>query len=42
MEDKAKQLGEILWKVACKQLRGKMGANSFQDYMLSFLFLYYI
>lgn len=42
MEDKSKELGEILWKVACKQLRGKMGANSFQDYMLSFLFLYYI
>ncbi len=42
MENKSKELGEILWKVACKQLRGKMGANSFQDYMLSFLFLYYI
>ncbi len=42
MENKAKQLGDLLWKVACKQLRGKMGANSFQDYMLSFLFLYYI
>lgn len=42
MEDKSKELGEILWKVACRQLRGKMGANSFQDYMLSFLFLYYI
>lgn len=42
MENKSKELGEILWKVACRQLRGKMGANSFQDYMLSFLFLYYI
>lgn len=42
MENKAKELGDLLWKVACRQLRGKMGANSFQDYMLSFLFLYYI
>ena len=42
MNDKAKELGNILWKVACNQLRGKMKADAFQDYMLSFLFLYYI
>lgn len=42
MNTGAKELGSVLWKVACKELRGKMKAGDFQDYMLSFLFLYYI
>jgi type I restriction enzyme M protein len=36
-----KQLGNTLWSIA-DQLRGAMGANAFQDYMLSFLFLRYL
>ena len=35
------KLGDILWAVA-DQLRGSMNADSFRDYMLSFLFLYNI
>ncbi len=35
------ELGKILWAIA-DQLRGSMNADSFRDYMLSFLFLYYI
>ena len=36
-----KQLGNTLWSIA-DDLRGAMNANSFQDYMLSFLFLRYL
>ncbi|MBP5368121.1 MAG: type I restriction-modification system subunit M [Bacteroidales bacterium] len=35
------KLGDILWAVA-NDLRGSMNADSFRDYMLSFLFLYNI
>ena len=35
------ELGDILWSVA-NELRGSMNADSFRDYMLSFLFLYNI
>lgn len=41
MDNTGKELGDILWEVA-DSLRGKMMASNFQDYMLSFLFLYYI
>ncbi len=36
-----KQLGKTLWAIA-DQLRGSMNADDFRDYMLSFLFLYYL
>ena len=39
---KANKLGQKLWDIACKFLRGSMKAGDFQDYMLSFLFLRYI
>ncbi len=42
MNDKAIELGNKLWDIACKLLRGNMKAGDFQDYMLSFLFLRYI
>ncbi len=42
MNDKAKELGNKLWDIACKLLRGNMKAGDFQDYMLSFIFLRYI
>lgn len=35
------QLGKALWDIA-NQLRGSMNADSFRDYMLSFLFLRYL
>ena len=35
------QLGKTLWAIA-DQLRGAMNADSFRDYMLSFLFLRYL
>ncbi len=35
------KLGDTLWKIADK-LRGAMNADSFRDYMLSFLFLRYL
>ena len=35
------QLGKTLWNIA-DQLRGAMNADSFRDYMLSFLFLRYL
>ena len=41
-EDKTNQkLENALWKIAV-ELRGTMNANDFKDYILSFLFLYYI
>lgn len=42
MADSSIELGNILWDVASKQLRGKMPASDFQKYILSFIFLYYI
>lgn len=36
-----KKLGDILWGIA-DELRGSMNADDFRDYMLSFLFLYYL
>ena len=35
------QLGKTLWAIA-DDLRGAMNADSFRDYMLSFLFLRYL
>ncbi len=35
------KLGKVLWKIA-NNLRGAMHADSFKDYMLSFLFLRYL
>jgi type I restriction enzyme M protein len=35
------QLGQTLWNIA-NELRGTMNADSFRDYMLSFLFLRYL
>ena len=35
-----KQLGKTLWNIA-EQLRSKMNADDFHDYMLAFLFLRY-
>ena len=35
------QLGKTLWAIA-DNLRGKMNADDFRDYMLSFLFLRYV
>ena len=40
-ENDQKQLGKTLWAVA-DQLRGRMDADDFRDYMLSFLFLRYL
>jgi type I restriction enzyme M protein len=40
-EDQQKELGKILWSIA-DRLRGSMNADSFRDYMLSFLFLRYL
>ena len=40
-QNNQEELGKILWAIA-DQLRGSMNADSFRDYMLSFLFLYYI
>ncbi|MBQ3618616.1 MAG: type I restriction-modification system subunit M [Bacteroidales bacterium] len=40
-ENNQNKLGDILWAIA-DQLRGSMNADSFRDYMLSFLFLYNI
>jgi len=39
--EQQKQLGATLWAIA-DQLRGKMNADDFRDYMLSFLFLRYL
>ena len=36
-----KKLGDTLWNIA-NDLRGAMNADSFRDYMLSFLFLRYL
>ncbi len=42
MNEKAqKELGKTLWETA-NTLRGKMNADDFRDYMLSFLFLRYL
>tara|TARA_Y100001937_G_scaffold89915_1_gene121616 strand:+ start:14671 stop:16299 length:1629 start_codon:yes stop_codon:yes gene_type:complete len=40
-QDELNRLGKTLWKIADK-LRGKMNADDFRDYMLSFLFLRYL
>ncbi|OYY74868.1 MAG: type I restriction-modification system subunit M [Gammaproteobacteria bacterium 28-57-27] len=40
-EQDQKKLGDTLWGIA-DQLRGKMDADDFRDYMLSFLFLRYL
>ena len=40
-QNNQEELGKILWAIA-DQLRGSMNADQFRDYMLSFLFLYYI
>ena len=40
-EIEQQQLGKTLWNIA-DQLRGKMNADDFRDYMLSFLFLRYL
>ncbi len=40
-EHDQKELGKTLWKIA-DDLRGKMDADDFRDYMLSFLFLRYL
>ena len=40
-ENDQRQLGKTLWGIA-DQLRGSMNADDFRDYMLSFLFLYYL
>ena len=40
-QNNQEKLGNILWDIA-NQLRGSMNADQFRDYMLSFLFLYYI
>lgn len=41
MTAQQKQLGKTLWDIA-DNLRGAMNADSFRDYMLSFLFLNYL
>ena len=41
MTEEQKKLGEVLWDIA-NELRGSMNASSFQDYMLSLIFLYYL
>ncbi|MFK7797474.1 MAG: type I restriction-modification system subunit M [Aureispira sp.] len=40
-EQERAQLGKALWSIA-DQLRGAMNADSFRDYMLSFIFLRYL
>jgi len=40
-KEEQKELGKTLWNIA-NQLRGAMNADSFRDYMLSFLFLKYL
>ncbi|MDB9960469.1 type I restriction-modification system subunit M [Oceanihabitans sp.] len=40
-KQKQDELGKILWNIA-DDLRGAMNADSFRDYMLSFLFLRYL
>lgn len=40
-ENEREQLGKTLWGIA-NQLRGKMDADDFRDYMLAFLFLRYL
>lgn len=40
-EQEREQLGKALWNIA-DQLRGAMNADSFRDYMLSFIFLRYL
>ncbi|MEO2053082.1 MAG: type I restriction-modification system subunit M [Allomuricauda sp.] len=40
-KDQHKKLGDTLWGIA-NDLRGAMNADSFRDYMLSFLFLRYL
>lgn len=40
-DNNQKELGKTLWKIA-DDLRGKMDADDFRDYMLSFLFLRYL
>ena len=40
-EQEQKKLGDTLWGIA-NDLRGKMDADDFRDYMLSFLFLRYL
>lgn len=39
--DTPKDLGKVLWSIA-DTLRGSMNADDFRDYMLAFLFLYYL
>ena len=38
---KQQELGKTLWKIA-NDMRGAMNADSFRDYMLSFLFWKYL
>jgi len=40
-DQEQKELGKILWDIA-NELRGGMNADDFRDYMLVFLFLYYL
>ncbi len=40
-QQEKEQLGRTLWNIA-DQLRGKMAADDFRDYMLAFLFLRYL
>lgn len=40
-QEELNRLGKALWNIADK-LRGKMNADNFRDYMLSFLFLRYL
>ena len=39
-EDQKKQLQTQLWNIA-NELRGKMGADEFRDYILGFIFYKY-
>ena len=40
-EEKRRQLQQQLWKIA-DDLRGKMNADEFRDYMLGFIFYKYL
>lgn len=40
-EDQKKQLQRQLWNIA-NELRGKMGADEFRDYILGFIFYKYL
>ena len=40
-EDQKKQLQTQLWNIA-NELRGKMGADEFRDYILGFIFYKYL